>query len=97
MEMQPVQQDDARHILYKTHGTCSQYIDVTLDDSGRIAQCHFMGGCAGNTTGISQLVRGMKVQDVLDRLDGIRCGTKPTSCPDQLCRALEELQKRQET
>jgi uncharacterized protein (TIGR03905 family) len=50
-----------------------------------------VGGCAGNTTGISQLVRGMKPNDVIARLDGVRCGMKPTSCPDQLCHALREI------
>lgn len=82
----------ARQVLYKTHGTCSQFIDVSLDDEGRIAHCYFHGGCDGNTKGLSQLVRGMKPEDVISKLDGIRCGTKSTSCPDQLCRALEQLQ-----
>ena len=82
----------ARQVLYKTHGTCSQFIDVSLDDEGRISHCYFHGGCDGNTKGLSQLVRGMKPEDVISKLDGIRCGTKSTSCPDQLCRALEQLQ-----
>lgn len=78
-------------LLYKTRGTCSQFIQVALDEDGRICQCHFHGGCDGNTKGLSRLVIGMKPQEVIRRLDGIRCGSKYTSCPDQLCRALEQL------
>ncbi len=77
--------------MYQTHGTCSRAIHVALDDEGRISQCRFEGGCDGNTKGLSQLVVGMKPEDVISRLDGIRCGMKRTSCPDQLCRALEQL------
>ena len=85
----------ARQIVYKTCGTCSRFIDVALDSEGRIEHCSFIGGCDGNTKGLGQLVRGMKPEDVIARLDGIRCGTKPTSCPDQLCRALEQLAQKQ--
>ena len=84
----------ARQIIYKTYGTCSQFIDVALDDEGRISHCYFHGGCDGNTKGLSQLVRGMKPEDVMSKLDGIRCGAKSTSCPNQLCRALEQLQEK---
>lgn len=80
-------------LLYKTRGTCSQFIQVALDEDGRICQCHFHGGCDGNTKGLSRLVIGMKPQEVIHRLDGIRCGSKSTSCPDQLCRALEQLSR----
>ena len=80
-----------RHIQYKTHGTCSQFIDVTADEQDIIQQVFFLGGCHGNLQGISQLVRGQKIDDVVRRLDDIRCGTKGASCPDQLCRALEQL------
>lgn len=75
--------------LYKTQGTCSQYIEVGVKD-GIVTHCHFYGGCAGNTAGLAQLVVGMKAEDVIKKLDGTRCGLKPTSCPDQLCRALEQ-------
>lgn len=75
--------------IYKTEGVCSQYIEVGVKD-GIVTHCHFYGGCAGNTAGIAQLVVGMKAEDVIKRLDGTRCGAKNTSCPDQLCRALEQ-------
>lgn len=80
-----------KHIQYQTQGTCSQLIDVTVDDNNVIQQVYFVGGCNGNLQGICRLVTGQKVEDVIQKLDGIRCGTKCTSCPDQLCRALEQL------
>lgn len=80
-----------KHIQYQTQGTCSQMIDVTADEQDVIQQVFFLGGCNGNLQGISQLVRGQKIDDVTHRLNGIRCGMKSTSCPDQLCRALEQL------
>ena len=80
-----------KHIQYETHGTCSKLIDVTADENNIIQQVFFLGGCNGNLQGISQLARGQHIDDVIKRLDGIRCGTKGTSCPDQLCRALEQL------
>ena len=81
------------HTLYKTQGTCSQLIDVTVDDDGIIQQVFFMGGCDGNLQGICRLITGQKIDDVIPKLNGIRCGDKPTSCPDQLCRALEQLKR----
>ena len=80
-----------KHIQYQTQGTCSQLIDVTVDDNDVIQQVYFIGGCNGNLQGICRLVTGQKVDDVISKLDGIRCGTKRTSCPDQLCRALERI------
>ncbi len=80
-----------KHIQYQTQGTCSQLIDVTADENNIIQQVFFLGGCNGNLQGISKLVVGQKIDDVIERLKGIRCGTKPTSCPDQLSLALEEL------
>ncbi len=75
---------------YKTRGTCSQKIDIELD--GRtVKDVKFYGGCMGNLTGISALVKDMDIDDVINRLSGIRCGFKPTSCPDQLSRALTEI------
>jgi uncharacterized protein (TIGR03905 family) len=82
-----------KHTLYKTQGTCSQLIDVTVDDNGIIQQVFFYGGCHGNLQGICRLVTGQKIDDVIQKLNGIRCGGKLTSCPDQLCRALETLKK----
>ena len=66
-------------------------IDVTADDNDVIQDVAFLGGCDGNLQGICRLVKGQKIDDVISRLDGIQCGGKPTSCPDQLCRALEQL------
>ena len=83
-----------KHIQYQTQGTCSQLIDVTADDNGVIQQVYFVGGCNGNLQGICTLVMGQKIDDVISKLNGIRCGWKPTSCPDQLCRALEQLKKK---
>ena len=80
-----------KHIQYRTQGTCSQLIDVTADENDIIQDVAFYGGCNGNLQGISRLVIGQKIDDVIQRLNGIRCGAKPTSCPDQLCRALEQL------
>ena len=80
-----------KHVQYETHGTCSKLIDVTADENDVIHQVFFLGGCNGNLQGVSQLVRGQRIDDVIHKLDGIRCGTKGTSCPDQLCRALEKL------
>ena len=81
-----------KHITYKTTGTCSQFINVDVDDAGCIQEVSFIGGCNGNLQGISSLVRGMRVEDVKAKLNGIRCGYKNTSCPDQLVRALEQLE-----
>ena len=78
--------------VYETTGTCSKAIVLDVDDTtGVINSVQFIGGCAGNTTGISQLVRGMKAEDVISKLEGIRCGMKPTSCPDQLATALRQM------
>lgn len=79
-----------KHITYRTRGTCSRAIDVTLNDDGTIAEVQFMGGCAGNTAGVSSLVVGMPAADVIKRLKGTKCGMRGTSCPDQLAAALEE-------
>ena len=77
--------------FYETKGTCSKAIELDVDDAtGIINSVQFIGGCAGNTTGISQLVRGMKAEDVISKLEGVRCGVKPTSCPDQLAHALRQ-------
>ena len=76
---------------YKTHGTCSRRIDFDLDDDNTVHNVRFTGGCNGNLQGISALVKGMKPEEAISRLKGIRCGFKPTSCPDQLAHALEEM------
>ena len=82
-----------KHIQYETHGTCSKMIDVTADENDVIQQVFFLGGCHGNLQGISQLVKGKKIVEVIHLLSGIHCGTKGTSCPDQLSKALEVLKK----
>ena len=74
-------------IIYKTKGTCSQSIAVEVRQ-GIIESVAFTGGCHGNTQGLSRLVAGMKVDEVIDKLEGIRCGNRTTSCPDQLSLAL---------
>ena len=78
------------HIEYKTSGVCSRMIIVDTED-GVITDCKFVGGCAGNTQGVAALVVGMKVEDAIAKIKGIKCGFKPTSCPDQLAVALEEM------
>ena len=77
------------HYEYKTKGTCSQRILFDIED-GKVRNVEFISGCNGNLQGIGRLVEGMDVQDVIDRIGGIRCGTKPTSCPDQLATALRK-------
>lgn len=78
--------------IYETTGTCSKAIQIDLDDeTGVINNVQFIGGCPGNTMGVAVLVKGQKPEDVIARLSGIRCGAKPTSCPDQLANALRQL------
>ena len=74
---------------YKTKGTCSQKIFITIEN-GKIEHVEFLGGCNGNLKGISSLVQGMDVDEVIKRLEGTTCGMKSTSCPDQLATALKE-------
>lgn len=76
-------------ITYNTHGTCSRQIIIDIED-GVVQNVTFVGGCSGNTQGVASLARGMRVEDVIALLRGIRCGGKPTSCPDQLAQALEQ-------
>lgn len=76
-------------IKYQPHGVCSRQIVIDVED-GIVNSVKFVGGCSGNTQGVAALAKGMKVDDVIDRLEGIRCNSKPTSCPDQLAKALKE-------
>ena len=76
--------------IYKTRGTCSQFIELE-GENGTITSVKCYGGCDGNLQGISKLVQGMSYATAIERLNGIRCNGKPTSCPDQLCRAIEQL------
>ena len=74
---------------YKTKGTCSQRIFFEIED-GKLRNVQFLGGCNGNLKGICALVEGMNADEVIRRVEGIQCGMKPTSCPDQLAKALKE-------
>lgn len=73
---------------YRPRGVCSQYMELEVED-GILRSFRVLGGCDGNLQGIARLVAGMPVDEVIARLDGIRCGGKPTSCPDQLAQALK--------
>ena len=77
------------HISYNTQGTCSRKIELDIEN-GIIVNAAFIGGCSGNTQGVCALVKGMSVEEAIKRLKGIHCGPRPTSCPDQLARALEQ-------
>ena len=77
------------HITYQTRGVCSRQIDLDIEN-GVIVNAKFTGGCSGNTQGVAALVVGMTVEEAIQRLRGIKCGFKSTSCPDQLAIALEE-------
>ncbi len=81
-----------KRVSVRPQGVCSVNIDIEVTDDNKIESVTFLGGCPGNLTGISMLVRGMDVADVIERLEGITCGGKPTSCPDQLAKALKELE-----
>ena len=76
----------------KTKGTCSQRIYFRIED-GKVYDVEFLGGCNGNLQGIGKLVEGMNVDEVIARLEGIHCGMKPTSCPDQLATALKKAKE----
>lgn len=77
---------------YKTKGTCSQMIYFSIED-GKLQNVEFLGGCNGNLKGIGSLVEGMDVDQVIERLEGITCGMKSTSCPDQLATALKQAKE----
>ncbi|MDC7292122.1 MULTISPECIES: TIGR03905 family TSCPD domain-containing protein [unclassified Butyrivibrio] len=79
-------------MVYKTKGTCSTQIDIDVE-GGIIKSVSFTGGCNGNLKGVSKLVEGMKGEDAIAKLRGIKCGFKDTSCPDQLSYAIEEAMK----
>ena len=81
------------HITYTTRGVCSRRINIDIED-GRIQKVTFEGGCSGNTQGVAALVAGMEIDEAIRRLSGIRCNFKPTSCPDQLAKALSEFKEK---
>ena len=74
---------------YKTHGTCSNSILFEIEDN-KVHNVQFVGGCSGNTQGVSRLIEGMDVNEAISRIEGIHCGPRPTSCPDQLATALKK-------
>lgn len=76
-------------MMYKTTGVCSRAINFEIEDS-IIKSVEFVGGCAGNTQGVARLIEGMNVEEAIKRLEGIKCGARPTSCPDQLAIALRQ-------
>ena len=76
-------------MIYKTQGTCSTQIDVEVEE-GIVKSVQFTRGCNGNTQGVARLVEGMKAEDAIAKLRGIKCGVRPTSCPDQLSYAIEQ-------
>lgn len=79
---------------YTPHGVCSRAILIDAED-GVVNKVQFIGGCSGNTQGIARLAEGMDVDELISRLQGIRCGSKPTSCPDQLAKALLAAKEQQ--
>ena len=76
-------------MVYKTKGVCASAVSFDLVD-GKITGAKFTGGCSGNTQGVCALVEGMDAKEAISRMEGIRCGFKPTSCPDQLAKAMKE-------
>ena len=85
--------EQAEVIQYQTYGTCCQMMQVAIKD-GKILDVEFYGGCNGNLKGIKSLIKGMPVDEVIERLQGITCGPKPTSCPDQLAKCLIEYKQK---
>ncbi len=81
-------------MVYTTQGTCSREISFDVVDN-KLHNVKFTGGCNGNLQGVSKLVEGMDINEVISRVEGIHCGTRPTSCPDQLARALKEYKAQQ--
>lgn len=77
-----------KHYAYKTEGVCSRMIDLDIDGD-TVVKVVFTGGCSGNTQGVAALVAGMSIDEAIARIEGIHCGPRPTSCPDQLAQALK--------
>ena len=76
---------------FRPKGVCAQAMQVEIDEQGVIQELQVMGGCSGNLQGIAALVKGMKAEEAIQRLNGIKCGFKNTSCPDQLAQGLEQI------
>ena len=83
-------------ITYRPQGVCSNYIKVQIEEDGQslednhVKRVLFLGGCPGNSLGLAKVLEGMKVKEVIEHLEGVRCGAKSTSCPDQLAQALKD-------
>ena len=77
---------------YKTSGTCSREITLNVED-GIVKTASFNGGCGGNLIGISKMIEGLSADEVIEKLEGIKCGFKSTSCPDQLAQALKQIKE----
>jgi len=78
---------------HRNAGVCSRSVSFDIDDDGIVRNVRFEGGCNGNTQGVARLAEGMKADELVSRLKGIRCGMRPSSCPDQLAKAVEEAMK----
>lgn len=85
--------DIMKKVMYRTSGTCSQFVELEADENNVVTRAVVIGGCNGNLQGICKLITGMRLDEVKAKLGGIRCGSKPTSCPDQIAKAIEELEK----
>ena len=81
-------------MTYKTNGVCAKSIDFEIDGENKVRNVTFEGGCSGNTQGVSRLIQGMNIDEAIRRIDGIDCGGRGTSCPDQLAKALKEYKER---
>lgn len=79
-----------KRITYSPKGVCSRQMDIEIDDNGIITKAQIIGGCAGNTQGVSRLIEGMSAKDAIAKIRGIKCGFKPTSCPNELSKAIEK-------
>jgi len=77
-------------MVFKTSGVCTQEIHFEIDEQNTIHSVQFIGGCAGNTQGVARLIEGMNVDEAISRMNGIKCGARATSCPDQLAQALKQ-------
>lgn len=78
---------------YKTRGVCAQKINIEIDENGKVGEVQFFGGCDGNHKGICSLIKGEDIDKVIEKLEGVKCGFRQTSCPDQLAQALKEIKK----
>lgn len=83
----------SKEYVYKPQGTCSKEMDFVISDDNKIESLNVIGGCNGNLKGIAALVKGQDIDEVINRLEGIQCGFKPTSCPDQIAQGLKSYKQ----